>query len=162
MTTIRLLILSLCLGAALMSGCQKNPEPVETKVEPNPGTSEPELWWNNLDDALERASRESKPVLIDFVADCCKPCKRMHAEVFPVDIIEKRLRSDFVPVLIDATDVTPQISKLLRAYRVGTLPTIVFLNAKGKFLTDQSLVGFTEVDKLEERLAQVVKLTSAP
>ena len=130
-------------------GCQKVAEPVEAK-----------LWSSNVDQALKRAVQESKPVLIDFGADWCKPCKRMHAEVFVDPTIDKRLRTEFIPVMIDATEMTPPIYKLVKEYRVGTLPTIIFLDPQGKFLSDQSLVGFTNLEKLHERFSEVTKLVA--
>ena len=86
----------------------------------------------------------------------------MHEEVFVEPTIEKRLRTEFVPVLIDATEMTPPIYTLVKKYRVGTLPTIVFLDSQGKFLSEQSLVGFTKLEKLNERLSEVTKLTAQP
>ena len=148
---IRLFSLCICFGVVSLS-CTQEPKPaLEDKV-----------WLTSIVKATERASKESKPVLIDFGADWCKPCKRMHAEVFVDAGIEKRLRTQFVPVLVDATDMTPQISKLVRKYRVSTLPTIVFLDAQGKFLSDQSLVGFADIQELDTRLSQVVKLSAQP
>ena len=147
---IRLSTLPLVVSLLLV-GCQKTSEPIEET-----------LWSSNVDQALERAALESKPVLIDFGADWCKPCKRMHAEVFVDPAVEKRLRTEFIPVLIDATEMTPPIYKLVKEYRVGTLPTIVFLDSQGKFLSEQSLVGFTNLEKLHERFSEVTKLTAKP
>ena len=141
----------LLVGLMLALGCQDKPDSI----------SEP-LWSTSLEKAIERARSESKPVLIDFGADWCKPCKRMHAEVFVEPSVQRRLQNQFVTVLIDATEITPGVSKLLRKYRVGTLPTIVFLNARGEFLKDQSLVGFTDVEELKTRLSQVEELVSQP
>ncbi len=148
---VRLFILLGCLGVLLGSCTQTAEPPVEDQI-----------WSTSLSQAIKRSANESKPILIDFGADWCKPCKRMHAEVFVDKAIEKRLREQFVPVLVDATDMTPEISKLVRKYRVSTLPTVVFLNAKGQFLSDQSLVGFANIQELDARLSQVIKLTAQP
>ena len=147
----RWLSLLICLG--FVSGsCTEHSAPPATD----------EVWSTSISKSIKRAAAESKPVLIDFGADWCKPCKRMHSEVFVDKAIEKRLRTQFIPVLVDATDMTPQISKLVRKYRVSTLPTIVFLNSKGQFLSDQSLVGFTTIQELDARLSRVTKLTAQP
>ena len=86
----------------------------------------------------------------------------MHDEVFVDASIDKRLHTEFVPVLVDATEMTPDISALIKKYRVSTLPTVVFLNSKGQLLNDQSLVGFTNVEALDAQLSQVIQLTSRP
>ena len=147
----RLLSLLVCLGFVSGSCTEDSAPPVSDQV-----------WSTSISKSIKRAAAESKPVLIDFGADWCKPCKRMHTEVFVDKAIEKRLRTQFVPVMVDATDMTPQISKLVRKYRVSTLPTIVFLNSKGQFLSDQSLVGFATIQELDTRLSQVTKLTAQP
>lgn len=118
------------------------------------------IWESSLKQALIRSASQSKPVVIDFGAQWCKPCKRMHAEVFVEAGIEKRLRTQFVPVMVDATEMTPSVSKLLRAYQVNTLPTLVFLKPNGDFIPAKSLVGFNDVKELDARLSEVRTLVS--
>ena len=125
-----------------------------TKTEP--ATSQG-VWKTSLKGALKLAEDKSKPVLIDFGADWCKPCKRMHQEVFVDPRIQEHLRESFVPVLIDATEITPEVSRLLQSYQVATLPSLVFLSPAGDFLEGQTLVGFSDVDRLEERIKRVLK-----
>lgn len=145
----KLLLIVLLVGCP--AACTKSDEP-----------SPKGIWETSLKVALQRAQSESKPVLIDFVADWCKPCKRMHEEVFVVPKIQKHLKDNFIPVLIDATDMTPALSKLLGSYRVNTLPSVVFLRPNGDFLEGQNLVGFSAVERLDERLHGVLKLLSGP
>ena len=142
-----LLLVFFLVGCA--AACTKSDAPVSKGI-----------WETSLKSALLRAQNESKPVLIDFGADWCRPCKRMHQEVFVDPKIQIHLVDNFVPVLIDATDMTPALSKLLQSYRVGTLPSVVFLRPNGDFLESQTLVGYSAVEALDERLLVVLKVVS--
>jgi thiol:disulfide interchange protein len=84
----------------------------------------------------------------------------MHQEVFVDPKIQIHLVDNFVPVLIDATDMTHALSKLLQSYRVVTLPSVVFLRPNGDFLESQTLVGYSAVEALDERLLVVLKVSS--
>lgn len=142
-----LLLVFFLVGCA--AACTKSDAPVSKGI-----------WETSLKSALLRAQNESKPVLIDFGADWCRPCKRMHQEVFVDPKIQIHLVDNFVPVLIDATDMTPALSKLLQGYRVATLPSVVFLRPNGDFLESQTLVGYSAVEALDERLLVVLKVVS--
>jgi thiol:disulfide interchange protein len=142
-----LLLVVFLVGCA--AACTKSDAPVSNGI-----------WETSLKSALLRAQNESKPVLIDFGADWCRPCKRMHQEVFVDPKIQIHLVDNFVPVLIDATDMTPALSKLLQSYRVVTLPSVVFLRPNGDFLESQTLVGYSAVEALDERLLVVLKVAS--
>jgi thiol:disulfide interchange protein DsbD len=142
-----LLLVVFLVGCA--AACTKSDAPVSKGI-----------WETSLKSALLRAQNESKPVLIDFGADWCRPCKRMHQEVFVDPKIQIHLVDNFVPVLIDATDMTHALSKLLQSYRVVTLPSVVFLRPNGDFLESQTLVGYSAVEALDERLLVVLKVVS--
>ena len=139
----------LILIVGCVASCSKSDVPVSKGI-----------WEPSLKSALLRARHESKPILIDFGADWCKPCKRMHQEVFVDSKIQKHLVNNFIPVLIDATDMTPALAKLLQNYQVNSLPSVVFLRPDGDFLAGQTLVGFSGVETLNERIYAVLKAVS--
>ena len=90
-------------------------------------TTQAVSFETSLDDALARARRENKPVVIDFVASWCAPCKRMLKETFPDPSVAPLLQR-CVLVKID-TDKQPEIAK---RFGVFGLPDIRFLSPAGK------------------------------
>jgi thiol:disulfide interchange protein len=77
-------------------------------------------------EALARAKREQKPVVLDFYAEWCVPCKRMLRETF-ADPKVTALLERCVLVKID-TDRYPDLG---RKYGVSGLPDLRFLAPDG-------------------------------
>lgn len=90
---------------------------------------------NNLNAALEQAKSENKLVFVDFMADWCEPCKRLSREVFAVPEIADYFNMRFVCVRVDVD----KEQGLTQQYRIQALPTLVFLDARGK--EQKRLVG---------------------
>ena len=89
----------------------------------------PIAWQGSLQAALKIAAREKKPIFIDFWAEWCGPCKQMLATTYKDKAVVARAKQ-FVPVLINA-DEQPKIAE---KFGINGIPTVVFLDAKGKVL----------------------------
>jgi thiol:disulfide interchange protein len=57
--------------------------------------------------ALERASKENKPVLIDFTGWACVNCRRMEEKVWTNKIVDSLMRNEFVVVSLYVDDRRP-------------------------------------------------------
>ena len=90
-----------------------------------------EHWVHGEQDAVARARAEKKPLLLDFGAEWCNPCKEMDINVFAVDEVQKRLDT-IVAGKVDVTEDSDENTAIKERYGADTLPTIVLLGIDGK------------------------------
>jgi thiol:disulfide interchange protein len=88
-------------------------------------------WTYNLKDGLAEAKAKHKPVMIDFMAVWCPPCRAMEDSTFSdAGVIEKA--GAFIPVRIDIDkhrDLAAKYNGLARKYGGVGIPNILFMNA---------------------------------
>ncbi len=87
-------------------------------------------WERGFDEALKKAKGAGKPVMIDFWAEWCGWCHRLHQTTY-VDPRVLKLGEDFVAVKID-TEAGGRQTAIAQRYDVQTLPTILFVSPLGR------------------------------
>ena len=84
-------------------------------------------WYKDLRQASTAAQGSNKPLMIEFWADWCTPCKIMETEVYTDARVAAALKEKMVSVRIHFDLQTD----LVRKYNVEAIPCIVFTNSYG-------------------------------
>ncbi len=86
-------------------------------------------WVSSLEKGKKLAAKQKKPIMADFYAEWCPPCKAMKSSTWTEkDVVERAKR--FVPVLVDIDKHRKQTD----AAKVTAVPTIVFYDSRGREL----------------------------
>jgi thiol:disulfide interchange protein DsbD len=110
------------------------------------------IAWVPYDEAiLAKAAEEKKPLIIDFYADWCAPCRLMDKEVFSDHDVVKLMRN-LITVQVDLTNAKPSHDRLLRQYQIRGIPTTVFINRQGTEETKLRIVGLVTKSEFLKRL----------
>jgi thioredoxin:protein disulfide reductase len=118
-------------------------------------------WQPYSDQVLTEARHLKKPVIIDFYATWCTPCRELEDITFHDSTVVSEATRHFVMIKVDLTQSgNPLYESLLKQYEVKGVPTIAFLNDQGKERIDLRLVDYMPPDQFLRRMAEAKKTAS--
>jgi thiol:disulfide interchange protein DsbD len=113
-------------------------------------------WEPFSEERLAAASDEGRPVIIDFSADWCTPCRELEHKTFRDEAVAE-YSEDFVRLKMDLTTIDADERRIKRDFGIRGVPTIIFLDPSGSEAEGSRIIGFIEPEKLLERMRGVYR-----
>ncbi len=112
-------------------------------------------WIPYTESALAQAIGNGQPVVIDFSADWCLPCKELEHQTFNQPEVIEAARG-VVPLKADLTEHgSADVRAVREKFDIRGVPTIVFIDARGTERDDLRAVEFIDKDEFLERLSGI-------
>ena len=109
-------------------------------------------WAAYNEEALATAASSGRPVIIDFSATWCIPCKELDHMTFAAAPVVARAR-DFVTLKADLTESgSPAVKSLKERYGVRGVPTVVFLAPDGSEIDHLRFTGVISPEEFLEKM----------
>ncbi|MBN2011678.1 thioredoxin fold domain-containing protein [candidate division KSB1 bacterium] len=112
----------------------------------------PAIRWVHYDgQSLAELQSNKTPVIIDFYADWCAPCKQMDRETFVDDVIVEKAKS-FTMIKVDCTSPDKNTRTFMQTFNITGMPTFVFLTSAGNELSELREIGYVDAPKFQQKM----------
>ncbi|UCC79812.1 MAG: thioredoxin family protein [Candidatus Zixiibacteriota bacterium] len=118
-------------------------------------SSGPKIDWKPYSEELIKERGVGVPIVIDFYADWCIPCKELDRFSFS-DPRVVEISREFLMLKSDLTrENSPEVKELISEFGIRGVPTIVLIGADGKERKDLRIVQFEDADEVLSRLKKI-------
>ncbi|RKY55235.1 MAG: thiol:disulfide interchange protein [Candidatus Neomarinimicrobiota bacterium] len=124
-------------------------------LKPAPQNLNEMSWEAYSATVLQTSISEKEPVIIDFYAEWCNPCKELEHITFTDPDVQNILK-DFTRLKVDLTVVNDSTNALKKEFDIPGVPTIVFYDKTGIERKDLRLNGFEKPNAFINRLKKVI------
>jgi thioredoxin:protein disulfide reductase len=92
-------------------------------------------WLRAEPEATQLARASGRPLVVDFMADWCLPCKEMDVKVFShPDVVAELSAFTLLRVDLSREDEDPALAAVKAKYDVNTLPAVRVVSAEGQIV----------------------------
>lgn len=133
--TIQVLLLSLIVSTIALAQQSTNVQIIELTAQ----SFKQKVWNYDKDKTFKRVG--NIPIILDFHATWCRPCKMLAPHL---QAIQNKYKGKLVVYKID-TDQEPQLAQ---RFNVQAMPTIVFIPSKTEYKSELGYKDYEEFEKL--------------
>lgn len=110
--------------------------------------------WNSYSEKNYSTSLEKRqPMVIDFFADWCNPCKELDAMTFSDGKVIKQLKR-FGTYKVDMTkSLSEQTEAIRKRFKIVGMPTVLLINSKGEEV--HRITGFINAEEFNKLIKDV-------
>jgi len=113
-------------------------------------------WTPYRPGMLVEAKAEGTPVLLDFSADWCAPCRELEERVFSDPRVVQAAEA-FAPINVDLTRQHPEHETVRKRFDVRGVPTVVFLDAQGREIRRLRVESYVEPSDFLNRMRRALE-----
>jgi thiol:disulfide interchange protein DsbD len=108
----------------------------------------------DLQQALQSAQQQGKPVMLDFYADWCISCKEMEAYTFSKPAVQQQL-ARFVLLQANVTANNAEHQALLKSFNIFGPPAILFFNSNQQEQEEARVLGYQDAGTFMHHLSNL-------
>lgn len=148
-----ILVLAGMLLAPIMSVRAFAVQQVAQQTKAADGAVGTQFFKGTFAQALAKAKKENKKLMVDCYTLWCGPCRHMAKNVFPDENLGKYMNANFVCIQLDMEHGEgPELNK---TFNIEAYPTFIFFDAEGKEMN--RFEGMCMQDEFQKRCERILK-----